>query len=49
MVELKTVEDLIPVHKAQVPTYPKLAGLRLGLSINVNVPLIKNGMVRVVP
>ncbi|MEW6352148.1 MAG: GxxExxY protein [Thermodesulfobacteriota bacterium] len=48
VVELKTVEDVIPVHKAQVLTYLKLLGLRLGLLINFNVPLIKDGITRIV-
>jgi len=47
VVELKAVESLLPVHKAQLLTYLKLSGHRLGLIINFNVPLIKNGIVRV--
>jgi len=46
IVELKAVESLMPVHKAQLLTYLKLSGCRLGLLINFNVPLIKNGIVR---
>jgi len=37
-----------PVFKAQVLTYLKLTGLRLGLLINFNVPLIKNGIERLI-
>ena len=37
-----------PVFKAQVLTYLKLTGLRLGLLINFNVPLIKNGIERII-
>jgi len=46
-VELKAIECLLPVHKAQVMTYLKLSGYRLGLLINFNVALIKDGIERV--
>jgi GxxExxY protein len=46
LVELKSVERLMPVHAAQVLTYLKLAKLRLGLLINFNVPLIRDGIRR---
>lgn len=46
VVELKAVETLIPVHSAQLLTYLKLSGYRLGLLINFNVPLIKDGIKR---
>jgi len=46
VVELKAVASLLPVHKAQLLTYLKLSGYRLGLIINFNVPVIKNGIVR---
>ena len=48
VVELKAVEVLLPVHKAQVLTYLKLTGHRLGLLINFNVPLIRDGIQRIV-
>ena len=48
IVELKAVEQLLPVHRAQVLTYFKLTGYRLGLLINFNVPLIKNGIERII-
>ncbi len=48
VVELKAVEALIPVHKAQLLTYLKLSNYRLGLLINFNVPLIKDGIQRLV-
>jgi GxxExxY protein len=48
VVELKAVERILPVHKAQILTYLKLSGHRLGLLINFNVPVIKNGIVRMV-
>lgn len=47
LVELKAVETLLPVHQAQVLTYLKLSGLRLGLLINFNVPVIRDGIKRV--
>ncbi len=46
VVELKSVEALLPVHTAQVFTYLKLGGYRLGLLINFNVPLIRDGIKR---
>jgi GxxExxY protein len=48
IVELKSVEDVLPIHKAQLLTYLKLTGYRLGLLINFNVPLLKNGIKRVI-
>jgi GxxExxY protein len=47
IVELKAVENLLPVHKAQVLTYLKLSRHRLALLINFNVPLIKDGIKRI--
>ena len=46
LVELKSVEQILPVHTAQVLTYLKLSNLRTGLLINFNVPLLKNGIKR---
>jgi len=48
IVELKAVEQILPVHKAQMLTYLKLSGIRLGLLINFNVPTIKDGMQRII-
>jgi GxxExxY protein len=48
MIELKSVENVIPVHKKQLLTHIRLAGLRLGLLINFNVELIKDGITRIV-
>ncbi len=48
VVELKAVEALHPVHMAQILTYLKLSGHRLGFLINFNVPLIKDGIRRVI-
>ncbi len=48
IIKLKSVENLTNVHKKQVLTYLKLTGMKLGLLINFNVDLIKNGIVRIV-
>ena len=48
IIELKSVEMLLPVHFKQLLTYLKLTGLKLGLLINFNEALIKNGIKRVV-
>jgi GxxExxY protein len=48
IIELKSVERLLPIHKAQVLTYLKLSGHRLAFLINFNVPLIKDGIERIV-
>jgi GxxExxY protein len=48
IIEVKAVENLLPVHRAQLRTYLKLTGLRLGFLINFNVPIIKDGIKRVV-
>lgn len=47
LVELKAIETIAPVHEVQVVTYLKLLKLPLGLLINFNVPLIKNGISRI--
>jgi len=47
IVELKAVEAFLPLHTAQVLTYLKLTGHRLGLLINCNVPRIRDGIKRV--
>ena len=46
--ELNVVQEMHPVFEAQLLTYLRLTGLRLGLLINFNVPLLKNGIKRVV-
>ena len=46
IVELKTVDALIPVHEAQILTHMKFAKKSLGLLINFNVTLLKNGIKR---
>jgi GxxExxY protein len=48
VVELKSVEAVVPVHKKQVLTHLRLANLKLGLLINFGEELIKNGISRIV-
>lgn len=48
VLELKSVEHVAPVHHTQLLTYLKLSGLRKGLLINFNVPLLKEGLKSVV-
>ena len=48
IVEIKSVEVLAPVHKKQLLTYLRLTNLRLGLLINFNVELIRDGIQRVI-
>lgn len=48
IIELKSVEAILPVHKAQLITYLKLADKRLGFLVNFNVPLMKNGFQRII-
>jgi GxxExxY protein len=48
IIELKSVETIAPVHPKQLLTYLKITGLKLGLLINFNESLIKNGITRIV-
>jgi GxxExxY protein len=48
IVEFKTVEALLPVHEAQLLSYLKLTGLSVGLLINFHVPVLKDGLKRIV-
>ena len=48
IIEIKSVETLAPVHFAQVLTYLKLSNLKLGLLINFNAKLLKDGIHRIV-
>ncbi len=48
IVELKSVDVIAPIHKAQVISYLKITGLFLGLIINFNVPVLKDGLQRIV-
>lgn len=46
IVELKAVEALLPVHEAQLLSYLRLSGKRLGFILNFNVPLMRDGILR---
>jgi GxxExxY protein len=48
IIELKALETVLPVHEAQLLTYMKLTDCRLGLLLNFNVPLMKQGIKRMV-
>jgi GxxExxY protein len=48
IIEIKTVERLMPIHEAQVLTYLKLSGLKIGLLLNFHSSLLKEGLRRVV-
>jgi GxxExxY protein len=48
IVELKACESLEPIHEAQLLTYLKLSGIKVGLLINFNVPTLKEGIRRLV-
>ncbi len=48
IIELKAVESLAPIHTAQVLSYLKTTGFQLGLLINFNVPVLKQGLRRVI-
>jgi len=48
IVELKSCEKIEPIHRAQVLTYLKLSGLNLGLLLNFNTPVMRDGIVRIV-
>jgi GxxExxY protein len=48
IVELKAVEKLLPVHEAQLLTYLRLSRVSVGLLINFNVPLLRDGIKRMV-
>ena len=48
VVEIKSIDKLLPIHKAQLMSYLKLADCKVGLLINFNVELLKDGIQRVV-
>ena len=48
IIEIKSVESIAPVHQKQLLTYLKITGIKLGLLINFNEALIKNGIQRIV-
>jgi GxxExxY protein len=47
VVELKCVDALLPIHEAQLLSYLKLTGLKVGLLINFKVPVLKQGIKRI--
>lgn len=48
IVEIKAVEKLLPIHEAQLLSYLRLAHKRVGLLMNFHVPVLKNGLKRIV-
>lgn len=48
IIEVKSIETINPIHPKQVLTYIKLTDIKLGLLVNFNEPLIKNGVKRIV-
>ncbi len=48
IIELKSVEEILPIHEAQLLTYLKLSGKRLGLIINFNQTKLANGIKRII-
>jgi GxxExxY protein len=48
IIELKSVDTLLTVHRAQLLTYLRLSSKRLGFLMNFNVPILKNGIKRVI-
>ena len=48
IVEIKSVDTLAPIHEAQLLTYMKLANVKLGLLVNFNAPVLKDGIKRFV-
>ena len=48
VLEVKAVDAIIPIHEAQLLTYMKLGGWKVGLLINFNVPILKQGIKRLV-
>jgi GxxExxY protein len=47
LIEVKAIDQLLPIHHAQVITYLKLTGLRTALLINFNVPVLRDGLKRI--
>jgi GxxExxY protein len=48
LIEVKAVDKVLPIHRAQVLTYLKLTGIRLGLLINFNVEVLRSGIYRII-
>ena len=49
LLELKSVERILPVHEAQTRTYVRLSGCKVGLLMNFNAALLKDGLRRFIP
>ena len=45
-VELKSIDKILPIHQAQLLTYLRLSGIRVGLLINFNVSILRHGIIR---
>jgi GxxExxY protein len=48
VVEIKAIECILPIHQAQVISYLRLSGCKVGLIINFNVKLLKDGIERII-
>jgi GxxExxY protein len=48
IVEVKSVERLLPIHEAQMLTYLRLSGISVGLLMNFNTPTLRQGLRRMV-
>ena len=48
ILELKSVEKTLPIHEAQLLTYLRLSGLKVGLLLNFNTPVLKDGIKRMI-
>ncbi|MEW6685880.1 MAG: GxxExxY protein [Candidatus Edwardsbacteria bacterium] len=48
ILEVKSVDKILPIHEAQLMTYLRITKIRLGLLINFNVKLLKNGIKRII-
>lgn len=46
LIEIKSVDEIHPIHQAQLLTYLRLSGLRVGLLVNFNVTVLKDGVIR---
>lgn len=46
LIEIKSVDEIHPIHEAQLLTYLRLSGLRVGLLVNFNVTVLKDGVIR---